>query len=286
MATVLVTGATGFIGRALVERLRREDHVRVLAPTRDELDLLARTIALPEGIDVVVHCAASRDRANDDPSRLVEETEINVAAAARLYEAARVRGVSSIVHLSTISVFRPSEDSRAILDEDSPQVVAPAHPYALTKRLGEEIARAFRPSFRAIAIVRPGMVYGPGLSPKGNFARLFARIREGDAFRIGRPDGDRYSPVHLDDVIDVLVRCIESPANLEVNVAGPDAIPERTLLADLASVLGLTARFELVDEPTVSVATAVTRADALFPRRKSTPWREGLAIGFADLARG
>ena len=286
MARVLITGATGFIGGALARRLREERAHEVISPTRAALDLQRGDIELPQGIDVLVHCAASRERGDPSPSRMAEETSINVTATARLYDRARAQGVPTIVHLSTISVLRPRQDPDALLDEDSPRVEAPTHPYALTKRWAEELVFQLRGSFRAIAIVRPGMVYGRSMSKNGSLARIAASLGEGERYRMGRPDGDRHAPVYIDDVVDVLARLLANPSNLLVNVSGPDAITERSMIDDMASCLDRRVSFEETDEPVASVATSTARVDALFPDRIRTPWKVGAPRSFGDNQAG
>ncbi len=280
MARVLVTGATGFIGAALSRRLRHDGH-EVLAPGREELDLLRPAIELPEGVEVLVHCAASRERGEDSPGRIVSESALNVAATGALYHAARARHIPVVVQVSTISVLQPLADTNALLHEDSPQVTPPTHPYALTKRWGEELALQLRNDFNALPIVRPGMVYGPSMSPRGSLRRIAERLRNGEPYRLGRPDGDRYAPVFIDDVVDVLAKVVVQPSNLVVNVSGPDAITERAMIEEMARCLRRSVTFEPTDDPVGSAATSVERVDALFPGRVRTPWHVGAPRAFA-----
>ena len=127
MKTVFVTGGSGFIGSALVKRFRHDGAVRVWAPSRTDLDLSQAIAAeiFPEPIDVLVHCAASRDRYREGAHRWAEEASINLESTVRLYEWARRRRIPAIVHVSTIAVLRTNVDPVVLLDENTPLVAAP-----------------------------------------------------------------------------------------------------------------------------------------------------------------
>lgn len=286
VARVLVTGGSGFIGGALARRLRHDRVHEVLTPPRSDLDLLrpdARAFLDNLGrADVVVHCAASRGRADPDPGRLRTELAINVAAAALLYEWARVGGARAIVHVSTLSVVRPDPDPARLLEDDGPRVEPPAHPYALTKRWAEELVATLRPSFEAAAIVRPGMAYGREMSPGSGMGRLLDAVRSGRPYELAGATGHRYAPVHVDDVVDVLVQLAGAPRNVTVTVGGPTPLFEREIVTDLAGLLGREVAFvERPSERPMSNAPSTANADALFPGRVRTPWLEGAARSFA-----
>lgn len=281
---IFLTGGSGFLGRALRRRLASAE---VWAPTRAELDLEKdwSTIRAPFPIDVVVHCAASRDRIDPDAHRWPAEVRINVDATARLYEWARKQGIGALVHVSTISVLEPSSDLSARVDEDA-VLDAPLHPYALTKRWAEQLATALGPELAALAIVRPGMIYGPDPPRRSSIARMAASARGEEKRKIAAPRGNLLAPVFVDDVADVIGRLAMAPRNVVLNVAGPDVVDERTILDGLAGHLGTRATFEVDTgvEP-VALAPSTARVDALFPTRTRTPWRDGIALAFPVLRK-
>lgn len=287
---ILVTGASGFIGSVLVERLRRDGHV-VSAPRRHDLDLLEPLAdgAIPDGTEVLVHCAASRTRSdtNVPSAQWASEVAINVDATARLYDLARRRSVRSVVHVSTVSAITPGADASVDLLDDAPLATAPSGAYPLTKRWGEELAISLRDSFEAVAIVRPGMTYGPQMSQQGGLMRIANGIRRREPYALCPPDGHRYSPVFIDDVVDVLARVASAPTNLRVSVSG-GGLWERQMIRDLATLLG-------VGEPTftrddserpVSVVPSSLTLDALFPTRIRTDWADGAKRTFPGTSAG
>ena len=280
MKTVLVTGGSGFIGGALVKRFRDDGAVRVWAPSRTDLDLSKAIAAeiFPESIDVLVHCAASRDRYREGAHRWAEEASINLESTVRFYEWARRRRIPAIVHVSTISVLQPNVDPVVLLDEDTPLVAAPNEPYALTKRWSEELAISLRGGFEAIAIVRPGMTYGPKQHARGPCARMADAIHRRQKQVIAAPRGHRLAPVFIDDVVDVLARLVKEPKNLTVNVAGPNPLYEEEIFRDLGVCFGVPVEIA-IDEGTkgVSFAPSTAIVDSLFAGRTRTSWREGLA---------
>jgi nucleoside-diphosphate-sugar epimerase len=279
MSRILVTGAGGFIGGALVERLRRDGHV-VSAPSRREVDLLEPLAdhAIPDGTEVVVHCAASRARSDGalPAARWTSEIAINVDATARLYDLARRRGVRALVHVSSVSAITPGADPTIDLPDDAPLATAPAAAYPLTKRWGEELALSLRDSFEAVSIVRPGMTYGPQMSPQGGLMRIADGIRRREPYPLAPPDGHRYAPVYIDDVVDVLARVATAPTNLCVSVSGR-GLWERQMIRDLAAILGVGEPTFTCDdsEPPMSVVPSSHALDELFPTRIRTAWAEG-----------
>ncbi|MBI2388406.1 MAG: SDR family oxidoreductase [Deltaproteobacteria bacterium] len=280
----LITGGTGLIGAALVRRLLGDGRHEVVAPTRAELDLLSDRSPPLDDFDAIVHLAAARDRVDAGPERWPAECELNVSATARLYDHARRSGVAHVIHLSTISVLRPSDDPDAPRDEDAPPVTPPTHPYALTKRWGEELARALRPSFASMTVVRPGSTLGPGVAPASSWGRLVEQLRRGEPYELSGARGHRLSPVFVDDVVDLLARALDRcaeprfrppPEGDVFNVVGPDTIDEATMLADLAAALGLPAQLRPNAHPRpLGFACTTARADAAFPERTRTPWPE------------
>jgi nucleoside-diphosphate-sugar epimerase len=223
---VLVTGATGFIGTALVERLIGTGHdVRALVRStsrtaalerlgvelvRGELSdraVLARAIA---GCERVFHVAgivkalsaSELFRANADATRNVAEA---CAAAAT---------PPVLVYVSSLAAAGPALDGRPRCEEDPP---APVSLYGESKLAGEDAVRALAAHVPA-TIVRPPIVYGA--HDRELVPQLVRMARLGVVVRTGRPK--RYSVLHVSDLGDALVAAAER--GRRVRGAGPDGV--------------------------------------------------------------
>lgn len=208
--SALVTGATGGIGRRLVQRLLDEGvKVRVLArnaakaTSLGDVDIIVGDISdarraqeAVEGVDTVFHLAAWM---NKPFSRAAAEAA-NVAGVEYLLHAARRAGVERFVHVSTVAVYGPV--SSGDIDEDAPYWKIDDL-YSDTKAEGEARALAFaRETGFPVVVVRPAMVYGPGIEP---WTLLPVKsIKSGSPLIIG--DGNAFvNPVYVDTVVDALL---------------------------------------------------------------------------------
>jgi nucleoside-diphosphate-sugar epimerase len=171
--TVLVTGAAGFLGGAIVARLRA-DGMRVRAFVRpgrtaaaDEVvegdlrdrEALVRAVA---GVDAVVHAGA-----RVATTGAWEEFEAtNVGATTAIIDAARAAGVRRIVHVSSLSVYAVPSDG-AVVREDSAYDDGGGERgfYARSKLLADQAAMAAIAAGAPVTVIRPGLLYGPGQRP-------------------------------------------------------------------------------------------------------------------------
>jgi nucleoside-diphosphate-sugar epimerase len=252
--TVCVTGASGFIGRALVRQLGR-DGWRVRAATRSAasgfgpwagvvpgMQLAPDTDWQPalQGADAVVHAAARVHRMRDgaaDP--LAEFRAINVDGSMNLARQAVAAGVRRFVFLSTVGVHGAQTHGRAFSTNDP---VAPHSDYARSKHEAEQALRALATSSgMELVILRPPLVYGP--AAPGNFGLLLSWLRRGLPLPLASVD-NRRSLVGLDNLLDLVGLCLIHPAaaNQVFMAADGEDISTPELLRRLGQALGRPAR--------------------------------------------
>jgi nucleoside-diphosphate-sugar epimerase len=222
---VLVTGATGFVGRKLVGRLIAEHAFGgVVAGVRRDggscvdgvrrvhvADLLPTTdwgMGL-DGVEVVVHCAA-RVHIMDDRSAdsLEAYRQVNVAGTLNLARQAAQAGVRRFVFVSSIKVNGEAAlRSQPFRADDVP---APLDPYGVSKLEAEVgLKRIEAQSGMEMVIVRPPLVYGPGV--KANFYKMMTWVARGIPLPFGAIHNAR-SMVALDNLVDLLIICAKNPA--------------------------------------------------------------------------
>ncbi len=220
MATVALTGATGFIGRALVRRLLDEHTVRCAVRDSGRIDVeLLRQCDLHEigsigpgtnwsdfleGADVVVHLAAiAHGKSNDS----VVINQVNVEGARALALAAARQGVKRFVLLSSIGVLGDRTASVPFTEDSK---LSPYDAYSQSKVDAElavvEVGKAHE---LEVVIVRPPLVYGP--NAPGNFARLTALVQRGLPLPFGSI-GHPKSLVSVGNLADFLTVAAVHPA--------------------------------------------------------------------------
>jgi nucleoside-diphosphate-sugar epimerase len=199
-----------------------------------------------------------------------------VEATARLYAWARGAGARHVVHASTVSVLRPRVDVGEPLNDWSPQVEAPAHPYALTKAWAEDVAVGLRGAVEAVTLVRPASVYGQGQGESGTVARIARTVAAGETIELAGPEGHRFTPVFIDDVVEALLWSLRNPRDATFSVGGPEALSEREVAEELGRWLGRPPAFAAGGGIARMFGVSSARLDALFPDRPRTPWRDGM----------
>jgi nucleoside-diphosphate-sugar epimerase len=241
----VVTGARGFIGRALVPYLRdrgwRVTAVDLAPPpggpaegieavTGDIRALDGWRHAL-DGADVVIHLASAHLRV-DLPESFYWET--NVASLPPLLEASRAAGVRHFVHTSSVGVHGSLVSVPG--NEDSP--LAPENLYERTKAGGEAKLREFLPRAApmGVTVVRPAWVYGPG-DPRTE--RILSAVSRGRFIMFGRGHNLRH-PIFIDDYLDGVARLLLRPETYGRTyiLGGPAYMPVEELLAAAERVTG------------------------------------------------
>lgn len=248
---ILVTGASGFVGKAVLTRLASELSFEVTAAVRryacvppcarlctiGDIDERTEWDEALRGQDVVVHCAglahvmdaSSTDRAVFD--------RINHRGSARLAsEAARV-GVRRFILISSVAVHGQSSTGFEALSIDSP--LRPSTPYAVSKARAEDVVRDIGTrGCMEVVVIRPPLVYGPGAP--GNYGRLLRLVRRRIPLPLATVD-NRRSMVGQSNLADLIHRCIHHPdaAGGTFLASDGDDLSTPRLLGTMAVAMGV-----------------------------------------------
>lgn len=265
---VLVTGAAGFIGGRVVERLRDEPGVEVLAGVRGwkgcarvarlgvplvrcdlmEDESVGRAVT---GVQTVIHCAMS-----DGPS-IIDGTR-------RILEAARASGVGKVVHLSTGDVYSASEGT--VSEDGARELVGDW--YSDAKRLAEETCAEFGARGLSVTWLRPGIVYGPFCYAWTQ--RIGMRLAAGQVMRLRSVENGVCNAVFVDDVVEACI-ALRRPGFGDgegYNINGPERISWNDYLDAFAKAMGAPP----IEEP--KAARTGVRSLVLEPARQAA--RAGL----------
>lgn len=273
---ILVTGATGFVGTALCHALRARG-TRFVAAVRTangsaeqvsvgNIDVDTSWSDALNGCDTVIHLAARvHVMADAEANPLDAYRRANVAATLNLARQAVQAGVKRFIFVSSVKVNGEATSSRPFTAFDVP---APCDPYGQSKWEAElalqELARV---TGLELVIVRPPLVYGPGV--KANFLNLIRLVQSGLPLPFGRAAGLR-SMVAVDNLVHLLIHCASHP-----NAPGGVFMVsdgEDITVGDVAKLIaiGMNKRVLLVPIP-VAVLRAIARvlgaarvADRLF----------------------
>ena len=251
----LVTGATGFVGGRLLQRLSGEGGRAVVAAVRSVNAALPAGVATVfvdglgpatnwslalEGVDAVVHCAARAHVMKElavDP--LTVYRQVNVEGTLALARQAALAGVRRFVFISSIGV-NGNQTSVPFTADDVP---CPQEPYAVSKYEAEQGLLLLADEFgMEISIIRPPLVYG--LGAPGNFGSLLKWVGKEIPLPLGAVRSNRRSFVALDNLVDLIMTCIDHPAaaNQTFLVADGEDVSTAELLQRMARAMNSKAR--------------------------------------------
>ncbi len=267
---ILLTGASGFVGRAVWALLEKRGPV-VRAALRDTdaaglpagVDVVQVSlspnqdwIGALKGVSVVIHCAARVHVMNDESvDPLAEFRMVNVDGTLRLAKQAAEAGVRRFIFLSSIKVNGEHTPAGQPFMPD--QLPAPADPYGVSKYEAERGLHelAYRTGMEVV-IIRPPLVYGPGV--KANFLAMMRWLARGIPLPFGA-FGNRRSLVGIDNLVDLIVTCIDhsAAANQVFLVSDGEDLSTTELLARMGRALGKPARLISVPQQLLTLGASM-----------------------------
>ncbi|MGD8857950.1 MAG: NAD(P)-dependent oxidoreductase [Chloroflexota bacterium] len=216
---ILITGATGFIGRHLAQRLAQEEGARVTAVSRRperaaplqemgvayhqgdlaDFDSIDRFVA---GQEIIFNLAVAPGTAPEELAR-----RVNIDAVEHLVRQSAAGGVQRVVHFSSMAAYGPP--SQQVITEDLPLDTEQSARYGRSKALGEMRALQVAEEIgQDVTVIRPGMVFGPrGRSWTIN---LFKLVKRGLPVIFGDGDGHAH-PIYIDNLVDGLILAAGRP---------------------------------------------------------------------------
>lgn len=246
---ILITGATGFVGSQLSKELKRLGYsVRGTSRSQDgcgvyrfPLDSLDWSPVL-NGVETIIHCAALSHVNKNIVSSLYETVrEYNVNATKRLAIQAKKQGVKRFIFLSSIKALGEFTPVGQAFTNNSQYF--PEDLYGISKRDAEvELKNELSGSDTELVIIRPPLVYGPGV--KGNFKALIDLTRKNIPVPFGKVE-NRRSLVALDNLVSLIVSCVEYSGRLNQTFLVSDDydVSTKMLFEELFKAQGLSPRF-------------------------------------------
>ena len=247
---VLVTGAAGFIGSHVVDRLASAGHEPVIFDLEPSLhhepgsvetvvgdlldpDLVRRAVG---ACDAVIHLAAIAD-VNDvvaDPARA---DHVNVRGTQIVLEAARREDVARVVYGSTVWVYGDAPVD-GDLDEDAALAV-PEHLYTATKLAGEAYTRAYNALYGCEnTVLRFGIPYGPRARPAAVVPAFILRAQRGESLRIAGDGRQTRQFVYVEDLADGIVAgLLPEAAGRTYNLVGDEEVSVKQIAETVRSAI-------------------------------------------------
>jgi nucleoside-diphosphate-sugar epimerase len=245
---ILITGSNGFLGSRIVERSHGKDlalldrGVESKHPNypffQSEINGLDDYSQALAGCSAVVHCAARvhvMDDKVEDPLALYRE--VNTAGTLNLAQQAIKAGVKRFVFISSIKVNGESSQLSKPFTSSDPH--ESQDDYGLSKSEAElQLLEVAKGSGMDVVIIRPTLVYGPGV--KANFASLMNLVAKGIPLPFGCITNNKRSLVSVDNLVDLIVTCIDHPkaSNQVFLVSDDHDVSTSEMVREMALALG------------------------------------------------
>jgi lipopolysaccharide/colanic/teichoic acid biosynthesis glycosyltransferase/nucleoside-diphosphate-sugar epimerase len=263
---ILVTGASGFVGGALCADLVNRSPLRISVRDKSKTELFENVDTLEaslspdqdwshalSGVSVVVHCAARVHVMNDKAANpLLEFRRVNVDGTLNLARQAAKAGARRFVFISSIKVN--GEFTAIGHPFIADQMPMPTDPYGVSKYEAEMGLMALaKKTGMDVAIIRSPLVYGPGV--KANFLSMMSWLQRGFPLPLGGVTKNRRSFVYIDNLVSLIVTCINHPAaaNQTFLVSDDEDLSTARLLDLMALALGRSSKLIAIPSPLIAL---------------------------------
>lgn len=215
----MLTGATGFIGNHLLNRLLSDTNYKITAAVRSEQPKLSPSVnvytikyhisddnwlEVLKNVDIVIHCAAQTEAVSNSSST-DEFIRNNSLATSNLAKFASLAGVKRFIYLSSIKVN--GEETKHDIPFRREDIPRPTHIYGMSKLISEfSLISSCASSEMEFIIIRPPVVYGPNV--KGNILRLYKHLENGYPLPFGSICKNRRSLISVTNLVDFIITCI------------------------------------------------------------------------------
>jgi UDP-glucose 4-epimerase len=278
---VLLSGASGFVGRTTYRALQAAGHEVVALCRRPpqtndgkylQWDLMQEPPpgATDADYHAVVHLAQSRNYRHF-PGDARETFEVNVLGAQRLLDFSAVSGVKRFCMISSGTVYAPYLEPLRV---DAP--VAPTKYLGASKLAAEVIAKPYVGLF-ALSILRLFAPYGPGQTDR-LIPELIQRVRGNKPVTLGNNgDGLRVAPTYSDDIAQVIVKAVEEGWEGTYNVAAPVDVSIREIAEEIGRLLKVEPHFELTKSTSVRIVPDLSKLAQRYPLTRLRDLAAGLS---------
>jgi len=288
---VIVTGATGFMGRNLVEGLK-QDGMEVIATGRNRevgaeleksgVDFRPADIEDQKGLikalsptDCLVHSAGKSGHGDE----YNEYHGPNVVGTRNVVEACRRHGIRKIIFISSPSIYFTRKD-RYDISEDEPLPKKQKNPYSLTKLISERELLALAPEgFRTI-ILRPRGVYGPH---DNTIVPIILKLAEKDAIPLINGGNALVDVTYVENYVDAVkkgLRAKDSAWNHAYNISNGDPITMREWFAEVLKIFDVPFRPKSIPIPAAKVMAGLMEAASFLPFGPKKPAMTRFTVGY------
>ena len=260
---ILLTGATGLLGREVVNQLLDDGHdvSVVIRPEYAGVDDRVSEVRLDLGSDwdpnglvfdfeSVIHLAQSREFRNF-PVGSRDVFQVNINSTHKLLELSRLNGCKSFVFASSGGVYA---DKPGAITEESPLGDPNELGFYLGSKASAEILCQSYSKILTTVILRPFFIFGRGQNREMLMPRIFDAVASGKPILLDSPDGMEFNPVHVADAARVVVKSVFLQRSQVVNVAGPTKLTLGELVRRIAHESRIEPNIRISDQPARSLS--------------------------------